>query len=59
MTCLANENDTMNEPDVFAVNEHEEAEADHVPGSLVVVPHRVESEGHVRVTVIATQVVLK
>ncbi len=45
-------------PDVFAVDEGQQAEVDHVPGA-VVIAHEVQSHGHMRVTVITTQIVLQ
>lgn len=45
-------------PDVFPVDQSEEAEFDHVPGRAVLVSHQVQRHGNVRVTVIAAEVVL-
>lgn len=45
-------------PDVFAVDQSEEAEFDHVPRAAVLVSHQVQRHGDVRVTVIAAEVVL-
>jgi len=43
--------------DVFAVDHHEEAEFNHVPGGRVVVLHEVERVRNVRVAVVTAQVV--
>lgn len=45
-------------PDVFPVDQSEQAEVDHVPRCAVLVSHQVQRHGNMRVTVIAAEVVL-
>ena len=44
---------------MFPVDEHEEADVDHVPRGAVFISHQIQSHGHVRVTVITAEVVLE
>lgn len=43
--------------DMFAVEEGEHAEIDHVPGCIVVIAHQVEGQGYVGVAIITAKVV--
>lgn len=58
MLILASRGRTGSSPDVFPVDQGQQAEVDHVPRGAVLVPHQVQRHGNVRVTVIAAEVVL-
>ena len=49
----------VNIPNVAAPDENEPRELDHVPCALATIYHGVERHGHVRVAVVATEVVLQ
>ena len=40
------------------MDEHQEAEFDHIPRGRVFVPHQIESHRDVRVAVVAAQIML-
>lgn len=46
-------------PDVFSVDQSEEAEVDHVPRGAVFISHQIQSHGDMRVTVVTAEVVLR
>lgn len=45
-------------PDMFPVDESQEAELDHVPWGTVLIAHQVQSHGHVGVAVVTAEVML-
>ena len=49
----------LSSPDEFAAEEHPEAEDEHVVGRLPIVIHRVQRHGHVRMTIVTAEIVLK
>jgi hypothetical protein len=49
----------LSSPDEFAAEKHPEAEDDHVVGRLPIVIHRVQRHGHVRMTIVTAEIVLK
>lgn len=43
---------------MFAVDECEQAEVDHIPGGAIVIAHKIEGHSHMGMAVVTTQVVL-
>lgn len=48
----------MHLPNVFAVDQNQQAKLDHVPWGAVLVAHQVQRHGHVGVAVVAAEVML-
>ena len=48
-----------NKPDISAVEKHQKAESEHVPGCIAVVLHQVESVRYVRMTIVTAEIMLQ
>ena len=50
---------TRNLPDEFSAEKHPECQRDHVVRTFAIIIHRVQCHGYMRMTIVATQIVLE